>query len=53
MASYPFFAMQSIFTFAAAFHRHDGLQGGIFFAVASLWDRVVYGIDPKKMGAEH
>jgi len=53
MISYFFSAMQSIFTFTAAFHRHDGLRGGIFFAVASLWDRFVYGIDPKKMGAEH
>lgn len=53
MASYPFSAMQSIFTFTAAFHCHDGLRGGIFFAVVTLWDRFVYGIDPKKMGAEH
>lgn len=53
MASYPFSAMQSIFTFTATVHRHDGLRGGIFFAVVNLWDRFVYGIDPKKMGAEH
>jgi hypothetical protein len=48
MASYPFSAMQSIFTFAVVFCRHDGLRGGIFFTVASLWDRFVYGIDPQK-----
>jgi hypothetical protein len=30
MASYPFSAMQSIFTFTAAFHRHDGFEAESF-----------------------
>jgi hypothetical protein len=51
LSFYPFSAMQSTFIFTAAFDRHEGLRGGIFFAIAGLRDRFVYGIGPYKMGA--